>query len=64
MIELINLNKENYKNYIKTIISIEMDIQNEKILENIVNKYLEDKETKTILNERFEDYLEEILKEN
>lgn len=64
MIELINLNKENYKNYIKTIISIEMDIQNEKILENIVNKYLEDKEIKTILNERFEDYLEEILKEN
>ena len=64
MIELINLNKENYKNYIKTIISIEMDISNEKILEKIVKKYLEDKEIKTILNERFEDYLEEILKEN
>lgn len=64
MIELINLHKENYKNYIKTIISIEMDISNEKILEKIVKKYLEDKEIKTILNERFEDYLEEILKEN
>lgn len=63
MTDLINLNKDNYREYLKTIISIEMDIKNEEILEKLVEKYLEDTKEKMIISNKFEDYLEEILKE-
>lgn len=62
MKDIINLKHEDYKKYIKTIIFLEMGIKEEWILERMALKYIEDKEISILLNEKFEEYLEEIIK--
>lgn len=62
MEDIINLKHEDYKKYIKTIIFLEMGIKEDWILERMALKYIEDKEISILLNEKFEEYLEEIIK--
>lgn len=62
MEDIINLKHEDYKKYIKTIIFLEMGIKEDWILEKMALKYIEDKEISILLNEKFEEYLEEIIK--
>lgn len=62
MEDIINLKHEDYKKYIKTIIFLEMGINEDWILERMALKYIEDKEISILLNEKFEEYFEEIIK--
>lgn len=64
MEEFKKLKLENFRLYLKTIISIEMGIKEDWILERMALKYIEDNEMSTILNEKFENYLEEIINGN
>lgn len=50
-IELEKLKKDNYKNYIKAIISIEKNIENEKILDYIFQKFIINKKINLLNNE-------------
>ena len=52
-IELEKLKKDDYKNYIKAIISIEKNIENEKILDYIFEKFIINKK-KNLLNNEFD----------
>lgn len=62
MKDIISLKHEDYKKYIKTIIFLEMGIKEDWILERMALKYIEDKEISILLNEKFEEYLKEIIK--
>lgn len=62
MEDIISLKHEDYKKYIKTIIFLEMGIKEDWILERMALKYIEDKEISILLNEKFEEYLKEIIK--
>ena len=50
-IELEKLKKDDYKNYIKAIISIEKNIENEKILDYIFEKFIINKKINLLNNE-------------
>lgn len=50
-IELEKLKKDNYKNYVKAIISIEKNIENEKILDYIFQKFIINKKINLLNNE-------------
>lgn len=50
-IELEKLKKDDYKNYVKAIISIEKNIENEKILDYIFEKFIINKKTNLLNNE-------------
>lgn len=50
-IELEKLKKDDYKNYIKAIISIEKNIENEKILDYIFEKFIINKKINLFNNE-------------
>lgn len=56
------LMKENYKDFIRAIISIETGIENLELLDNIYEKYM-DNDFK-LINEKFEDLKNELEKEN
>ena len=51
--ELEKLKDENYKNYIKAILSIELNIEQEEILDDLYNEYMENDDFK-LINDNFE----------
>lgn len=51
--ELEKLKEENYRNYIKAILSIELSIEQEEILDDLYDKYMDNDEFK-LLNDNFE----------
>jgi hypothetical protein cdifQCD-6_17151 len=51
--ELEKLKDENYKNYIKAILSIELNIEQEEILDYLYNEYMENDDFK-LINDNFE----------
>lgn len=51
--ELEKLKDENYRNYIKAILSIELSIEKEEILDDLYDKYMDNDEFK-LLNDNFE----------
>ncbi|WP_288979334.1 hypothetical protein [uncultured Parvimonas sp.] len=50
-IELEKLKKDDYKNYVKAIISIEKNIENEKILDHFFEKFIINKKINLLNNE-------------
>lgn len=56
-IELEKLKEDNYRNYIKAILSIELNIEQEEILDYLYDKYM-DNDNFNLLNDEFE--IEEI----
>ena len=56
-IELEKLKEDNYRNYIKAILSIELNIEKEEILDYLYDKYM-DNDNFNLLNDEFE--IEEI----
>ena len=56
-IELEKLKEDNYRNYIKAILSIELNIKQEEILDYLYDKYM-DNDNFNLLNDEFE--IEEI----
>lgn len=50
--QIIDMQEQNYTEFIKALISVENGIQDEKILDNIYNKYMDD-DTMGLLDERF-----------
>ena len=51
--ELEKLKDENYKNYIKAILSIELNIEQEELLDDLYNEYMENDNFK-LINDNFE----------
>ena len=51
--ELEKLKDENYKNYIKAILSIELNIEQEELLDDLYNEYMENDDFK-LINDNFE----------
>ena len=56
-IELEKLKEDNYRNYIKAILSIELNIEQEEIVDYLYDKYM-DNDNFNLLNDEFE--IEEI----
>ena len=52
-IELEKLKEDNYRNYIKAILSIELNIEQEEILDYLYDKYM-DNDNFNLLNDEFE----------
>ena len=51
--ELEKLKDENYKNYIKAILSIELNIEQEELLDDLYNEYMDNDNFK-LINDNFE----------
>lgn len=59
---VLELQKKNYKEFLKALVSIEKQIDDEKLLELVFQNYIK-REHSGILNDEFNDYIQEGFEE-